>query len=333
MKRMAGDRLQIGRGRSAPPARRALLSVMLGACLAAGACALTASAETTWENLELANHEFEKVCIRIGDNDNDYYLIDPANPLTLSLRGPGKLRLLTRHLPRDGVTRSRCYTLLIDRDGERVREAPLLASQSRSANLCGNGGAAVGASEETVVSFPSGRHRFRITIEEPNKQVAVRLFRQKKLAETEYVNFAPRQSERVCTLVRPSGNEYAHYHFSSDQALGFSVNGPTELLVRTRLDFAAADAPETPYELAIYRREGNEGAFEFVEARSFTATPLPEEEGRYTGCPEIIPGQSRRFDLVVPEGSWSYELRPAGPTPAGLTGRILIPREDIALGQ
>ena len=70
-----------------------------------------------------------------------------------------------------------------------------------------------------------------------------------------------------------------------------------------------------------------------LETLAFTSAPLPKEEGRYAACAEIIPGQSRRFDLDVPAGMWSYELRPAGAGPVGLTGRIMIPKEDIAFGQ
>ncbi|MCK4414115.1 MAG: hypothetical protein KAY32_11270 [Candidatus Eisenbacteria sp.] len=308
----------------------ALISVAL--LLGAGLLCPAGGADTSWEILALPDHDLAEVCIRVGGDDAAYYLLDPGHPITLSLRGPGKLRLLTRHLPRDGRTGKRCYTLLVDRGGERVLEEPLLATQSRGATLCGSDGAPVGSSEETVVSFPAGRHRFRVTIEEPDKRVAVRFFRERKVAETEYINFAPRGSERVCSLVRPSGNEYPHYHFSAEQPLRLTVNGPTELIVRTRLDFAPDASGEAAYELEVFRCQGSDGDWELVETLSYTSEPLSEEEGRYAACPEIIPGKSRRYDLEVPAGNWCYELRPGGPATVGVTGRILIPKEDIAFG-
>lgn len=305
-----------------------LLVVGLGAALDAPA---PSWARTSWNALEPAGPGHATACIHVGGSEVSYCIIRPDQPVELSLRGPGRLRLLSRHLPIDGRTGRRCYTIRVEQDGKLLETRPLLAGESRNATLCNHGSAPVGASRETVVAVPDGRHSYRVSIVEPEKNVGIRFFRERKRAAVRYANFAPREFEGVCTLVRAaSGNQYAHYRFSGEAPLRFTVNGPTRLVMRTRLDFAPGEKTEATYGLEILRQREPDGDWEPVASPSHTTTPLAGST--YKECPRVVPGESRRDDIDVPEGTWTYELRAVDAGERGLTARILIPKADLGLG-
>ncbi|MFH1145280.1 MAG: hypothetical protein V1774_12150, partial [Candidatus Eisenbacteria bacterium] len=129
--------------------------------------------ESSWNAIEPTAPGQQNVCVRIHDNEATYYLLDTKSPIEFSLRGPGKLRVLSRHLPIAGRTGKRCYTIRVDEDGKLVKAEPQLAMESESALLCDRSGTA-GASAETIVSIPDGRHTYQVTVEEHGKAVAAR---------------------------------------------------------------------------------------------------------------------------------------------------------------
>lgn len=327
-----GSTIRAGRGRAARKRRRTVARApfRVGLLFIAAIHVAAAHAATSWTSFEPTGQGLGTVCIRVGEEEATYCLLDSRPPVEFSLQGPSKLRILSRHLPRDGHTSKRCYTISVEMDGAPLKAEPQLAVESSSATLCGLRAAPVGAACETIATIPNGSHNFRVFVEEGRKEVAARFFRERKTAEVTYAGFAPQESEQVCTLVEEDGKEYAHYHFSGQKPLRFTVNGPTSLLLRTRLDFVAGESAATTYSLEVARRSEPGGAWEIADTLSHTTTPVTGSA--YKECPQIIPGESRRADIEVPEGLWIFEVRAVATDGRGLTARILIPKDDIGLG-
>ncbi|MBP6874555.1 MAG: hypothetical protein KBD56_00640 [Candidatus Eisenbacteria bacterium] len=325
---LSGSLASAHRGRAL--VRRVCAGIFL-ACVASLASGLLSPAQAAWDSIDPSSSGAAPICVRVGEDEARYFPLDSRQAVEFSLQGPGRLRTLTRHLPRDGRTAKRCYTVVIEMDGQLLKSEPQLSVESSSAVLCGLGGGPVGSACETLVRFPEGRHSFRVKIEEPGKEVAARFFKERKTAATSYVGFAPEEFERVCTLVEEDGKEYGHYHFSPENPLRFTVNGPTSLLLRTRLDFSSRDAAGTPvdYSLEVRKRSAAGGAWE--PAVSIPLTSGPVLGSAYKECAQIVPGESRKSEIEIPEGVWTFEIR-AVTGGRGIAARILIPKDDIGLG-
>ena len=94
--------------------------------------------------------------------------------------------------------------------------------------------------------------------------------------------------------------------------------------------FAPGEKAEAAYGIEILRRHEPDGDWETVASSAYATTPLAEST--YKECPKVVPGQSKRNDIDVPEGTWTYELRAVDTGTRGLTARILIPKADLGLG-
>jgi len=336
MKRLATGRPAVGNATGKGGTRRlpALAWLAVGFSIALLPATLriesARAARNSWRSITPNGRTLETVCVRVGETQSEYCLLDARTPIQFSLRGPSKLRVLTRHLPQNGQTGKRCYTIRIEQDGTPVTSRPHLAAESKTAHLCDRQGTPAGASCETIVTIPDGRHDYRVFVEEAGKAVAARFFRSYKAAGTRYAEFAPREYERICTLATPDGKQYQHYRFTAEKPLRFTVNGPISLLLRTRLDFREGEDAEAAYGLALARRPEAGGPWEPAGTVNFSAKP--EAQARYQDCHGVVPGESRRADLEIPAGSWTYELRPLETGGRNVTARVLIPRSAIGLG-
>jgi hypothetical protein len=103
-----------------------------------------------------------------------------------------------------------------------------------------------------------------------------------------------------------------------------TVCGPTDLIIRTRLDLAADAGAEAPYGIEVLRNG------EPWIARSYTTEPLLGD--RYKERPDVVPGKSRRLDASLPAGVFTLTLRPGlADSTRQMTARILIPAKDVGL--
>ncbi len=101
----------------------------------------------------------------------------------------------------------------------------------------------------------------------------------------------------------------------------FTVQGPTALIIRPRLDAEATARGVIPYGIEILR---NSESHRIVHLKT-----RKEEGATYRECPGVVPSESGRIDLKVPAGSWTYELRPADARTSGFAVRIMIPKDDV----
>ena len=305
------------------PAHRILcLAILLGLLIATPFTDALAAATTEW--VSFRPHEGNgRICVRVGENERYYYPLEIEAPLEFTLRGPRRMKMITRHLPEDGEIGDRRYMIVVTRDGKEVLRKEIAAKPSSSSTLCGNDAQVVGAARSNHLTVPEGTHVFRIYVEGDSGPVAVRLFKDRKPKGIAYVPFVPEAHGGICTLIRSSGNAYVHYRASWAKPVCFTVRGPTELVIRTRVDYdpTLVHPGEVPYGVEILRNNEHHEVFYYTTDKA--------TEGEYQETPGVIPGESKRIDLKIPEGTWTIELRPPqadGPT---FTTRILIPEDDI----
>lgn len=283
-------------------------------------------AKTYWSSFRPARSA-GRTCIHVGGKDSRYYKLDPKRAIEFTAHGPGRIRLITRHLPLHEQTGRRTYTLRVVRDGREILTKTITAGRSKSATLCSDVGQAVGIGKKSYVTVPKGKHSFRVYIQEEGNPVAVKIYKQKKAKKITLVSFSPDNYERVCTLVVSSGKEYPHYHFTRQTPLRFQVHGPTTLEIWTRADFDHTMMGSTSYGLEVLRNGISYTTAHYDDVRKLGTAAYREEE-----CREILPGERKKLTLKVPQGTWTYEIRPAEVGPEAIAARILIPKKDIPNG-
>ncbi len=262
-----------------------------------------------------------RMCINTGQRDVTYFTLGSHAPIECRLEGPGELKLITRHLPFEGKIGKRSYTLVVMCDGHRVLRERTTKRPSTSAALCSQPDQVVGAAATCVIAIPEGQHQFKVMIEEQNRAVALRLFKQKNGDSVRHTSMDPDEFTDMRTLVHKNGKEYTYFGFDSTRPLVLSVFGPTELIIRTRLDLTMDTDGKVSYGIEVLRNG------EPHVTRAYTTEPLTGES--YREHPHILPGKSRRLELEVPAGQWTYVIRPADPHTTSLASRILIPKEAL----
>jgi hypothetical protein len=279
-----------------------------------------AKSHVTWHVLSAAKAN-GKVCVRVGASESSYYRLDTKKPIEFAVHGPTQVKLIVRHLPIKGKIGRRSYTLQVERDGKSVLKKKLSAPRAARGELCQSKNQRVSASRTVRLRVSAGRHVYRLRVAEPGKAVAVRIFEQAKTRQGTRTGFKPDAYDRICRLSLGNGHTYLHYHATAEKPIRFRVTGPTQLLVRSRRDFTAADSAEARYRIEV-RRDGQPAGIFSYKTRRLT-------RGAYRDCAQIAPSEDRRLYLSVPKGTWTYELRPADATTPGFMARILIPRSAV----
>lgn len=264
-----------------------------------------------------------KVCLKIGGSESTYYRLDTKKSVEFIVHGPTQVKLITRHVPVKGKIGRRSYTLQVDRDGKSVLKKKQSAPRAARGQLCSSKKQRIGASRTVTLKVPKGRHVYRLGVTQPGKGVTVRIFEEAKTRQGTRTSFKPDEYDRICRFKTGTGPTYLHYHATAEKPIRFRITGPTQLLVRTRLDLTVGGPAEPRYRIEVRRDNEPAGTYSYKTRQLM--------KGAYQDCPQIVPSEDRRLYLSVPKGTWTYELRPADPTTPGFMARILIPRTAVGV--
>jgi hypothetical protein len=283
----------------------------------------TSTGQMAWKAIKPAQTT-GSVCVRASGRQATYYKLSAKKATELSVYGPGRLRIVTRHLPVKGALAKRSYTLVVMRDGKVALRKTVVRGASK-ATLCKDKKMKVGAVRESFVSIPAGKHTYRVLVEEGGKEVVARFYQEKRTTVAKkMVGFTPLEFDEVCTLTANGAKGGAPwYRATFAKPVRFGVQGPVELEIRTRLDLGPTVAGKLRYGVEILRNGKSESVRNSSAARDTKAS--------YKDCPGVTPGESKLIRLSVPAGDAVYEIRPAGTGAQSFAVRILIPRGSVGV--
>ena len=152
-------------------------------------------------------------------------------------------------------------------------------------------------------------------------RIVARFFREYKKQTTSDVSYSPETYAGVYHLQFASGTQSTYYHFHADAPLTFSVKGPTNLKIYTRLDFDHSMNGSQNYSLELLC-DGESLNIYHYHAKKLSGAAYIER-------PEILPGERKLLRLRVPRGVHRYELRCVRPEACGISAKIRIPEADI----
>ena len=291
--------------------------------LALGALVLLAGlaqAATSWSSFK-PREDRGSECLRVGAQELDYYILDDEDAVTLRLRGPRRVKIITRYLFGENDPTSASYRVWLRVDGREELRRTFRASALPGVTLCDKPGD-VAALRKVYINVPTGLHDIQVLADTPGDgKISARFFRDSRGRKTKMVNYSPEQYDGVYELQFESGSLSTYYHFSEDQPLGFSVIGPTTLEIDTRLDFDHTMNGSMAYQLEVVQDGETLPRFFYHTQKLSTAS--------YVERRDILPGERKRMRLTVPRGRHEYEIHCVGPQTCGVAVKIRIPEADL----
>ena len=294
--------------------RRTFTLGVVAAALAAVLAQVSYAAD--WKSLRPADYS-AKAVIWIGGKERTYYHFTADEPLTFSVEGPTRVKVLTRvRMPNDRETAE--YGVSISRDGVHIETVEKDAYPKESAFYVAFSSFRPGVIRRIYIDVPTGRHGYELRAVGVYS-VDVRLFESAE-SKPSLVSIAPRDYGSVETLYYRD-KELTYYLMTKDESVVLDVIGPTSIKVNTRLLYDATMLGEQTYIVGV-REPG-------VPENLYRIDAEPSETVVCRDRDDVIPGALRHFMLEVPKGAHTYEFRLVDTTAGGLAVKFYIPRGDL----
>lgn len=275
----------------------------------------------TKKELKPTNNRDELITI-ISGKTRSYYSLDRKKPSTISLRGPGKLRVITRGRFVPGEAETITYRLLFRVDGGEQQFAEFKnVKRSKLAHYQNGSLGDPGLLEDFHIYLGRGFHSIELNLDNGSIPVAARyLFTSEKEEKRNWISFCPLQpSEPVDLITRETITHY--YRFSLQNPLRAKVIGPTELRVFTRVENQYQMKGRVHYRIQVIENGEVINTYQLNSRRSQVTIYKKEKD--------LVPGKAREFIIHVPEGEHAYEIIPLDKDKKTMLGRFFLPEEDL----
>lgn len=294
--------------------KRALTLGVMVAVLTAVLVQVTAAAD--WKSFRPADYP-AKISISVSGKERTYYQFTAGEPLTFSVEGPTRVKILTRvRVPNDRETVE--YGVSISRDGAHVETIEKEAYAKEGAFYVAFLNYRPGVIRRIYIDVPTGRHGYELSAVGAHS-VDVRLFESAE-SKPSLVSIAPLDFDSVETLYYRD-KELTYYLMTKGTLMALDVVGPTSVKVNTRLLYDATMLGEQTYVVGV-KATG-------VPERLYRIEADPSETVVMRDRDDIIPGALRHFMLEVPRGAHTYEFRLVDAVAGGLAVKFYIPRGDL----
>lgn len=271
-------------------------------------------------------HAGGKIPLVISGKARTYVPLRSGKPVTLLVRGPGELRVITRVQFRPEARDDLDYRILYAVDGGEVQAEKFKGVKRSATATYGDGAMGVpGDAGEFKITLGRGQHSVEISVADSLPRVAARfVFKPKKERKQKWIALAPSAPAEQVDLL--AGEEtVAYFRFKEEKPLRVEVNGPTELRVLTRVENHYDMKGSVIYRLQV-RRDGKVmNTYMLSSKRSETTT--------YKNNKTLVPGKAREVTVPIPRGRHVIEVIPLDKGKTSLLGHILLPRKDVKLEQ
>ena len=267
----------------------------------------------------------KRVTTIISGKTRYYYSLSSEKASVINIKGPGKLRAMTRgrFIPeqQEGKIKYELFYAVDGGEEESIKMSGIERS-NKATYLKGTLGVP-GQLEDFEIELGRGHHTIEFKLKDNQIPVAVRYsFTPTKAKKQEWIAFSPIQpSEPVDLISRETTVGY--YRFSIKKPLKVQINGPTELRVLIRIENHYQMKGRILYRVQIIENGEVKNTYQLSSRRSEVAV--------YKDDKDLIPGKACEFVIDVPKGRHTYEIVPLDKDKNTVLGRFLIPEKDVKL--
>jgi len=251
-----------------------------------------------------------------------YYRVSSGSPLTFSVTGPGRLRIVSRVEFRSAKAPAIAYRIRLEGEGRVWREHATESSPAPKARIK-ESGAPVGKSRTVVVAVPAGEHVLTLS-SEGTMSVLVRVLVAEASSRTRERMVSITPVEAVQSVTVSEGEKLIPYYtVTKARPVRLRIVGPTSLELSTRLDFDPTMRGVQPYKISIVGAGRRPRTARFRATKSAAAT--------YTDLQDRVPSKIDRIYLDLGPGLHDLSVRLVEPRSGTIEIHARIP--EPAMGR
>jgi len=282
-------------------------------------------AQTTGKpkSLKPANSQ-KTVAIKIADKTRNYYALGSDKACTITLQGPGKLKVNTRAQIPAGTASIAGYEVLYTIDGGVQKRAAMSAVKFSDKAAYADASLGVpGQLKSIEITLGRGNHSIEFKLKDNKTNVAARyVFTPTRGKKMDWIAYSPMPPSEPVDLISREAT-VGYYRFSMEKPLKVEINGPSELRVLTRIENHFQMKGRIHYRLQVKEDGTVINTYQLSSNRSETTV--------YKENKAMIPGKACEFVIGVPKGRHTYIIAPMDQDKSTLLGRLLIPKKDVKL--
>jgi len=262
------------------------------------------------------------VAMIISGKSLKYYALSVDESTILTVRGPGKLKIISRGQLNSESKKVLNYFLYYRINGGEKTKADfnsVNADNNASFNDKSAGTPSIG--ENIVVELSRGENTVEIWNGSVNPKVYIRsLFTETKEKKIDWVKFSPMYPNEPVSLVT-NEDVVSYFRYSSSKSLKIKITGPTVLRILNRFEFDYKMKGKINFRIEVKENKKLINTYMLCSDRS--------DVTRYKKDGKKIPGKANEIVINVPSGTHKYELIPLENNT--ILARILFPKKDIKL--
>jgi hypothetical protein len=255
------------------------------------------------------------VRVDVAGKTRVYYRIAAGKEVALQVKGPGRLKIVSRAEVLPGARGTTVPYRVSLREGARLaKEQVTESSVSDQAALLG--GVAVCKSRTFTWVIPEGSHRIRFS-ETGAPGVLVRfLVSSASDAAPPMISMTPIETPRTVTVVEGE-KTIPYYSVLPGKPVRWRVVGPTRLELTSRLDFDPTMRGSQSYRLAVLEEGKKPQEFEFKTSKATTAS--------YSDLKDRVPSKLDRAVLQLAAGTHELSIELKAPANGSVEIHARIP--------
>ncbi|MFI5237451.1 MAG: hypothetical protein ACHQLA_05915 [Ignavibacteriales bacterium] len=251
-----------------------------------------------------------------------YYPTSVDEAVILAVRGPGKLKIITRgHLHSNSKKQLDYIVYYRINGGEKIKVNFNSVNPDEKAYFEYASLGFPTAGENIIVELSRGDNTVEVWSGSANPKICIRnLFTEIKEKKVDWVRLSPLYPNEPVNLVT-NEDVVSYFRYSSSKSLKIKVTGPTVLRVLNRVEFDYTMKGKINYRIEVKEDKKVKNTYMLCTDRS--------DVTRYKKDGEKTPGKANEIVITVPSGTHSYTLLPLDN--CFVLARILFPKKDMTL--
>lgn len=260
--------------------------------------------------------------INISGKNLKYYQLSSEESAIFSVRGPGKLKIITRGQITSDQKKSLDYFIYYRiNGGQKIKVDFNNVRADKNASFKSNliGFPSIG--ENVIIELSRGENTIEIWNGSSKTNIYTRsLFTEIKEKKIDWVKISPLHPNEPVSLIS-NENVNSYFRYSASKSLKIKITGPTVLRVLNRFEFDYKMKGRINYRIEV--KEDKKFINTYMLCASRSEVTVYKNDGKR------IPGKADEIVINVPSGTHKYELIPLDNYT--VLARILFPRKDIKL--
>ena len=264
-----------------------------------------------------------KIVVRESGRSATYYSVSKENPSYLLVKGPGKLKAITRIILKSGDTAGD-YSVVYQIDGgDPFRQEYYSVAASGKASIGKGISGKPGGMKVLEIELGPGEHSLEFNSASTNNAFLIKyLFKKSKAQKTRWVMISPSQPNEPVDLTT-NENIVHYYRFSQKKPLNIGINGPTTLRILTRFENHYTMKGRIDYRVQVKEDQSL--------IHTYLLSSIYSEVTTYRKNNKLVPGKACEFYIDVPSGRHNYTIVPLDKDKSTILGRVLFPKKDVKL--